>query len=105
MLAEELQAPDVLARLSDPLDPSASVRYALGKTLTVLSSSQRVRFGVLGLPEGSDWPLPVIERMADEVPLNAVTPEGMLPRLATSADLEALVAFSLVRLVPPEEAT
>src|SRR5262249_20117285 len=51
-LADELRAPDALARLSDPVDPSAGVRYSLGKTLLALSPTERACFVALGLPEG-----------------------------------------------------
>jgi class 3 adenylate cyclase/tetratricopeptide (TPR) repeat protein len=101
-LAEELRAPDALARLNDPSDPSASVRYSLRKTLLILTPSQRLRFAALGLPEGSDWPHPTIERMLAGVAaaapdqLNADRTDG--PPSAR-ADLEALVAYSLVGLV------
>jgi tetratricopeptide (TPR) repeat protein len=97
-VAEELRAPDALARLSDPLDPSASVRYSLAKTLTVLSDIQRVRFAALGLPEGPDWPLPVIERMLAGVP---AAQEGVL---SSQVSLEALVAYSLVGLTAAQGA-
>jgi class 3 adenylate cyclase/tetratricopeptide (TPR) repeat protein len=99
-LAEELHAPDALERLGDPLDPSASVRYSLGKTLTALSPTQRVRFAALGLLEGPDWPRAVVESLFAGVP--AVRPEdtppGTQPTPAARADLEVLLAFSLARL-------
>jgi tetratricopeptide (TPR) repeat protein len=96
MLVEELRAPDALARLNDPRDPSAGVRYSLRKTLLALSPSQRVRFAVLGLPEGPDWALPIIERMFAGVPADQ---EGVP---SARDDLEALVAYSLVGLSTPE---
>jgi tetratricopeptide (TPR) repeat protein len=95
-LTEELRAPDALARLSDPLDPSAGVRYSLGQTLLALTPSERLRFVALGLPEGRDWPPPVVERLFTEV---LVSQEGLPP---AQADLEALVAYSLVSLVPAQ---
>jgi tetratricopeptide (TPR) repeat protein len=91
-LAEELRGQDALARLADPLNASASVRYSLGRTLAVLSPTQRVRFAALGLPAGPDWPLPVIERLLAGVPTDGAGD------VAAQADLEALVAYSLVGL-------
>jgi tetratricopeptide (TPR) repeat protein len=91
-LAEELRAPDALARLNDPRDPSAGVRYSLRKTLLALSTSQRVRFAALGLPEGTAWPLPIIERMLADVP---PVHDGVA---AARDDVEVLVAYSLVGL-------
>jgi tetratricopeptide (TPR) repeat protein len=100
-LAEEVRAPDALVHLSDPLDPSAGVRYSLRKTLLALSPSQRIRFAGLGLPEGADWPLPVVERLLDGVP---PTYDGSAPApAAAQADLEALVAYTLVGLTASEE--
>ncbi len=97
-VAAEVSTPAVLARLQDPLEPSANVRYSLSKTLTSLSPSQRVRFAALGLPEGPDWPLPVIESLLAGVPadpeLTSTSPQG---------DLEALIAYSLVSFVAGSE--
>ncbi len=92
-LAEELRAPDALAHLSDPVDPSAGVRYSLRKTLLALTPTQRARFVALGLPEGPEWPLPVIERMLAGAPPVAASAQ---------ADLEAMVAYSLVSRVVPQ---
>lgn len=92
-LADELRAPDALARLNDPRDPSAGVRYSLRKTLLALSPSQRVRFAALGLPEGPDWPQSVIERMFSGVP---TIQDGIA---SAPDDLEVMVAYSLVGLV------
>jgi tetratricopeptide (TPR) repeat protein len=94
-LAEELRAPDALARLNDPRDPSAGVRYSLRKTLLALTPSQRTRFAALGLPEGADWALPIIERMFEGVP---AAQEG---GATAPGDVEALVAYSLVSLSTP----
>jgi tetratricopeptide (TPR) repeat protein len=91
-LAQELRAPDAIARLSDPVDPSSCVRYSLGKTLLALSASQRLRFAALGLPEGAEWALPIIVRLFEGVPANQ---DGVAP---TQGDVEALVAYSLVGL-------
>lgn len=99
-LAQELSAPDALARLNDPRDPSSGVRYSLRKTLLALTPSQRVRFAALGLPDGSDWALTIIERMFAGVPPDARS-KGEQPDLAARADLEALVAYSLVSLSTP----
>jgi tetratricopeptide (TPR) repeat protein len=95
-LAEELRAPDALARLSDPIDPSAGVRYSLRKTLLVLSPTQRARFAALGLPEGPDWPQPIVERMLEGMVASAP------PVASARADLEALAAYSLISLVAPQ---
>lgn len=92
-LAEELHAPDVLARLTDPLDPSASVRYSLSKTLAALTGTQRARFAALGLPTGPDWPEGVVERMFAGLPL------GRVDSGSAHADLDALSAYSLVSFV------
>jgi tetratricopeptide (TPR) repeat protein len=105
-LLEELQAPDALTRLSDPLDRSASVRYSLGKTLAALSPIQRVRFATLGVLEGPDWPREVIEALFTGVPAVPASPAENMPAnlpasahapstTAAQADLEALLAFSL----------
>lgn len=91
-LAAELRTPDALASLTSPLDPGSGVRYSLRKTLLALIPSQRARFAALGLPEGLDWPLPVILHVF----------EGAQPSqdsvASAKADLEALVAYSLVSL-------
>jgi tetratricopeptide (TPR) repeat protein len=92
-LATELRAPDALARLSDPLDPSASVRYSLSKTLLALSPVTRARFAALGLPEGPEWPEAVVERMFAAVMTSGETTSP------PHADLEALAAYSLVSFV------
>jgi tetratricopeptide (TPR) repeat protein len=99
-LTEELRAPDALARLNDPVDPSAGVRYSLAKTLLALTPTERLRFAALGLPEGRDWPATVIEGMFAEIPVS----EKGVP--TPQADLEALVSYSLVSLVtaPGEDA-
>ncbi|HEX9038223.1 MAG TPA: adenylate/guanylate cyclase domain-containing protein [Ktedonobacterales bacterium] len=98
-LAGELHGQDALGRLADPLGPSASVQYSLSKTLAALAPRLRVRFAALGLPEGPDWPTPVIERLLTAAPGQAPAP----PESATArADLEALVAYSLVGLVSGE---
>jgi tetratricopeptide (TPR) repeat protein len=99
-LTEEVRAPDALARLSNPVDPSAGVRYSLAKTLLTLTPTERLRFAALGLPEGQDWPSTVIEGMFAEIP---VSEEGVL---TPQADLEALVSYSLVSLItaPGEDA-
>jgi class 3 adenylate cyclase/tetratricopeptide (TPR) repeat protein len=101
-VAEELRGPDALSRLSDPLNASAGVRYSLSKTFAALTPAQRVRFAALGLPQGPDWALPPIERMLAAVPaaapdqLDADRTDGPP---SPQADLEALVAYSLVGLV------
>jgi class 3 adenylate cyclase/tetratricopeptide (TPR) repeat protein len=92
-LADELHTPDVLARLGDPLDPSASVRYSLAKTLAALTSEQRARFATLGLPEGPEWPAAVVEQMFADVSASRE------PAPPARADLEALAAYSLLSFV------
>ena len=100
-LATELSAPGVLAKLRDPLAPTASVRYAFAQTVGAddrpgaLTPTQRARFVALGLPAGPDWPRGVIEAFLDNVTLKDVeAPSG-------ADDLEALIALSLVALVTP----
>ncbi len=104
VLAQELDCDALLSRLSDPIDPNASVRYSLGKTLHALAFSQRVCFAALGLPEGADWALPVIERLVEGV--SASFPEtgesDTSPQTPLNATLEALVTYSLVDLVVGE---
>jgi tetratricopeptide (TPR) repeat protein len=95
-LTDELQAPNALTRLTDPLDPSASVRYSLGRTLAALSPTQKARFAALGLLEGPDWPREVVEALFEGAPSSQ--PESAQPRATAQADLEALVAFSLAGL-------
>jgi transcriptional regulator with XRE-family HTH domain len=106
-LAEELHGPELLTRLSDPFDPTASVRYSLDKTLNALTSSQRACFAALGLPEGADWAWPLIKRLVGGV--SAASPEisesyqaGRSPSAQAHADLQALIAYSLVGLVAGE---
>jgi tetratricopeptide (TPR) repeat protein len=106
VLAEELRAPDALARLSDPLDPSVGVRYSLGKTLLALTSTQRARFTTLGLLDGPAWPLPVVERLwivATQPAVATETREVADEAAPVRADLEALIAYSLVSVVAPGE--
>jgi tetratricopeptide (TPR) repeat protein len=71
-----------------------------------------MRFAALGLPEGPDWALPLIERMLQAVPASSAEPaqgdrEGdraeTPPPTHAHADLEALLAYSLVSLVAPQE--
>jgi class 3 adenylate cyclase/tetratricopeptide (TPR) repeat protein len=101
-VAGELQGPGALSRLSDPLNSSASVRYSLSRTFAVLTPAQRMRFAALGLPQGADWSLAPIERMLAAVP--AVPPDhldagGTEGSPSAQADLESLIAFSLVGMV------
>jgi hypothetical protein len=93
-VAGEMRQPTVLNRLKDPLVRNASVRYQFERSLMLLTPTQRARFAALGLPEGADWPRPVIERMFAAVPPDQ--PE--LP--SASDDLDVLVALSLVMLLP-----
>lgn len=95
-LAQEFEQPGLLSRLKDPLKKSESVRYSFERSLTLLTPAQRVRFVALGLPDGPDWPRPVIEQMLSTVPPDdreANPPED---------DLELLTALSLITLLPPE---
>jgi tetratricopeptide (TPR) repeat protein len=101
-VAEELRGSDALSRLSDPRSPSTGVRYSLSKTFAALTPAQRVRFAALGLPKGPDWALPPIERMLAGVPASVphqLDPDRPLDPPSAQADLEALVAYSLVGLV------
>jgi tetratricopeptide (TPR) repeat protein len=95
-LADEVGAHSMLVRLNDPLDPSAGIRYSLARTLLALPDAQRLCFASLGLPEGPDWPLSVIERMVDSV--RSSEPHGAVAQM----DLEALVAYSMVSVDTPE---
>ncbi|HEY7849098.1 MAG TPA: DUF4062 domain-containing protein, partial [Ktedonobacterales bacterium] len=70
-LAAEMARPDVLDRLKDPLRDNTSVRYQFERSLALLNLEQRVRFAALGLPDGPDWPRPVIERLLAAVPPDA----------------------------------
>jgi tetratricopeptide (TPR) repeat protein len=100
-LAVELRQPDVLSRLRDPQDPTASVRYAFEKSLRLLNSTQRVRFAALGLPEGPDWPRSVIERLLVAVPPDAAMAAdaaAMTDTRTAGDDLDLLGALSLVTL-------
>lgn len=94
-LAVEMQQPDVLARLQDPLNEAASVRYSIERSLAALTPAQRLRFAALGLPDGPDWPRPVVEALLNAVPASA--PGTVLA--PAGADLDRLVALSLVTLV------
>jgi tetratricopeptide (TPR) repeat protein len=100
-LAAELAQPQVVDRLKDPLTGEAAVRYAFDRGLALLEPRQRLRFAALGLPDGAAWPRPVIEALFAWVRPpdigGAIAPEG---RDSTpSADLDRLVALSLVTLV------
>jgi class 3 adenylate cyclase/tetratricopeptide (TPR) repeat protein len=91
-LAAELRSSEVLTQLHDPLDASVSVRYSLSKTLSALTQEQRTAFAVLGLPDGPDWPLPVIVRMVEAVDRMSV--------LGTAREtVEELVSYSMVSLL------
>jgi tetratricopeptide (TPR) repeat protein len=91
-LADELAQPGVLARLRDPLDDAARVRYSFERSLALLTPARQVRFAALGLPDGPDWPRSVMEAL-----LEAVPPDSD-PGTA-GVDLERLAALSLVRFV------
>ncbi|MGO8951530.1 MAG: tetratricopeptide repeat protein [Ktedonobacterales bacterium] len=91
-VAMELREADRLGKLRDPLDPTHSVRYAFTRSLELLTDGQRARFALLGLPEGSDWPRPFVER------LFAVA-SALAPDAAPAADdVETLAALSLLTL-------
>jgi class 3 adenylate cyclase/tetratricopeptide (TPR) repeat protein/DNA-binding XRE family transcriptional regulator len=101
-VAEELRGRDALSRLSDPRSPSTGVRYSLSKTFAALTLAQRTRFAALGLPQGPDWALLPIERMLAGVPaapLDQSDADRRFDLPSAQADLEALVAYSLVGLV------
>jgi tetratricopeptide (TPR) repeat protein len=57
-----------------------------------------MRFAALGFPEGTEWPLPIIEHMLADVSASVLEP--VQQGAAVQADLEAFVAYSLVGLVP-----
>lgn len=121
-LAAEVQQPDVLARLQNPLGEQAgqqaSVRYSFARSLALLSPPERACFAALGLPAGPDWPRPVITALfavligaaiAEDGRSTVVDAPGPLARrdpleavVAAEADAEAalerLVALSLVSL-------
>jgi tetratricopeptide (TPR) repeat protein len=95
-LAAELGEAGRLGRLGEPGDPSRSVRYAFAQTLALLTPAQRVRFAALGLPDGPDWPRPVVERLLAVVP-----PDEGEQTEAAGDDLDLLAVLSLVTLVAP----
>jgi tetratricopeptide (TPR) repeat protein len=99
-LAEELRGEDTLGRLSDPLAPNVSVRYSLGKTLRALSTSQHRHFAALGLLEGPDWALSIVEALLAGMPAGQDEDAlaGSSPAARARTDLDALVAYSLVSL-------
>jgi tetratricopeptide (TPR) repeat protein len=102
-LAAELGEADRLGKLRDPLDRTRSVRYAFSRGLDLLTPLQRARFAALGLPDGPDWPRPLIERLLDAVRddvLNVVpTPAGEAD--PAGDDLDVLAALALVNLAAP----
>ena len=105
-LATELLEPNVLAKLRDPLNREASVRYAFEQSVGTderrgtLTWAQRQRFVALGLLDGTDWPRAVVERYLD-ARLDALAwgPSQAGEVRSGAEDLEALVALSLVSLV------
>src|SRR6185312_14031413 len=74
------------------------VRYILDHTLATLSSAQRARFATLALPDGPDWPLPIVEHL-----LAAVLP-SMPGAAAARADLETFATLSLITISPAQSA-
>jgi hypothetical protein len=91
-LGDELAAADRQGRLTGPSDAAPAVRYLLDQTLAALPGARRARFAALALPDGPDWPLPVVERFLAGIPLNA-------PGAASArTDLEALAALSLITI-------
>lgn len=98
-LAAELREADRLGKLRDPLEPTQSVRYAFGRSLELLTPSQRARFAALGLPDGPDWPRPVIERLL------AAVPETSADATSAANDLYLLAALSLVALAAAPDGT
>ncbi|HEY1391144.1 MAG TPA: tetratricopeptide repeat protein [Ktedonobacterales bacterium] len=98
-LTAELGTPNVLAKLHDQRDRTASVRYAFEQTVGTddcpgeLTPIQQARFVALGLPAGPDWQRGVIETYLDNIQLkDAESPPG-------TDDLGALIALSLVAVV------
>ncbi len=55
-LDREMHAPEALAKLADPTDPHASVSYGLGRTLALLSATERQCFAALGMLPIIDYP-------------------------------------------------
>jgi tetratricopeptide (TPR) repeat protein len=90
-LADELRQPEVLQFLQDPIDPSASVRYVLGQSLTVLKEAQTVRFAALGLLGASDIPETMV------IPLLAAIIPQDTTSVSAERDLDLFAGLSLVR--------
>jgi tetratricopeptide (TPR) repeat protein len=99
-LQAELGEAGRLGKLSEPGDPRRGVRYILERSLALLDGAQRARFAALGLPDGADWPRPVIERLLAAVPPAEIGDAAATSR-AASDDLDLLTALSLVTLVAP----
>jgi tetratricopeptide (TPR) repeat protein len=59
-LDEELHVPDVLAKLQDPIDTTASVHYVLGRSLNMLTHTERLCFTALGIVNTTDYPQDVL---------------------------------------------
>ncbi len=91
-LGDELAAADRQGQLTGPLDTAPAVRYLFDQTLTALPSARRTRFAALALPDGPDWPLPVVERLLAALPPNG---SGVT---SARADLEALATLSLITI-------
>lgn len=89
-LGDELAVASRQHRLTGPLDTAPGVRYVLEQTLAGLSSTQRARFAALALPDGPDWPLPIVERL-----LTAIS-AGAPDTTAARADLETFASLSLI---------
>jgi AAA ATPase-like protein/uncharacterized protein DUF4062 len=91
-LGDELAAADRQGWLTGPLDTAPAVRYLLDQTLAGLPGARRARFAALALPDGSDWPLTIVERLLAGIAPNA-------PGLTSArADLEALATLSLITI-------
>lgn len=89
-LGDELAAADRQGRLTGAIDTMPAVRYLFEQSLAALPGAQRTRFAALALPDGPDWPLPVVERLLAGIAPNA--PGATSAR----ADREALAALSLI---------
>lgn len=119
-LAATLQRDRSQGLLGDPTDATRTMRYSFDQSLKTLTPLQRTRFAALGLPEGPDWPRPLIERLLAGIPDGAATGTSddsdasgnsdasedtePSPRALASArdDLALLVALSLASLPPPD---
>jgi NB-ARC domain len=88
-LSNDLHAPDVLAKLSDPTDPTTGVQCVLGHSLEVLSDSERKCFASLGMITVTDYPQEVLRHLFDTL----IDKD----KDATTHILDLLIALSLLQ--------